>query len=125
LIIDPLRDVDIYMKLANERQTEIKYIIETHFHADFVSGHLELAKKGEALIVYGDEAETKFPINKVKEDDRLELGQIQLKALHTPGHTYESMSYLLLDPKEEPYCVFTGDALFLGEVGRPDLAVSK
>lgn len=121
-IIDPLRDIDVYLKLASDRQSTIKYIFETHFHADFVSGHLDLAKATGAPIVYGPNADTQFPIRKTTDGEILKLGALQLEVLHTPGHTLESTCYLLKDEQGKNHCVFTGDTLFVGDVGRPDLA---
>ena len=120
-VIDPLRDVDAYIKLAEEKGVTIKYIFETHFHADFVSGHLELAKRTGAPIVYGPNTEAGFSFHKAKDGEVFKIGKVQLKAIHTPGHTLESTSYLLHDEEGKPYCVFTGDTLFVGDVGRPDL----
>ncbi|MBS1588012.1 MAG: MBL fold metallo-hydrolase [Bacteroidetes bacterium] len=120
-VIDPLRDVDVYIKLAAEKGVQIKYIFETHFHADFVSGHLELAQKTGAPIVYGPTTKASFPIHEAKDGEIFQIGKLQLKAIHTPGHTLESTSYLLLNESGEPHCIFTGDTLFVGDVGRPDL----
>lgn len=121
-IIDPLRDIDIYLQLAAERKTKIKYIFETHFHADFVSGHLDLSKATGAEIVYGPGTETTFPVYVAKDDELFSLGALTIKVLHTPGHTLESACYLLKDEQGKDYCIFTGDTLFVGDVGRPDLA---
>jgi hydroxyacylglutathione hydrolase len=121
-IIDPLRDIDTYIELARERNATIKYIFETHFHADFVSGHLDLGKTTGAPIVYGPDTETSFPIYKAKDGEIFSLGDIQLEVLHTPGHTLESSCYLVKDEKGNPSAVFTGDTLFVGDVGRPDLS---
>ncbi len=120
-VIDPLRDTDQYIALASSRKAKIKYIIETHFHADFVSGHLELAKQTGATIVYGPEAETKFEKYSAEDGEVLQLGKITLTVLHTPGHTLESSCFLLKDESGKDHCVFTGDTLFVGDVGRPDL----
>lgn len=120
-VIDPLRDVDEYINMAKEKGLSIKYIFETHFHADFVSGHLELARLTGATIVYGPDTETDFKIHKAAEGEIFALGDVTIKALHTPGHTLESTCYLLSDEQGEPYCIFTGDTLFVGDVGRPDL----
>ena len=120
-VIDPLRDVDTYLKMAEENNVKIKYIFETHFHADFVSGHIELAKKTGAPIVYGPETKAGFAIHEAKDGEEFSIGGLKLKAIHTPGHTLESTSYLLHDEEGKPYCVFTGDTLFVGDVGRPDL----
>lgn len=121
-IIDPLRDIEAYLHLAAERGATIKYIFETHFHADFVSGHLDLAKATGAPILYGPNADTKFPIRKTVDGEIVKLGDLQFVVLHTPGHTLESTCYLLKDENGKDHCVFTGDTLFVGDVGRPDLA---
>lgn len=121
-IIDPLRDVEVYTALAIERGTTIKYIFETHFHADFVSGHLDLAEKTGAPIVYGPDTITRFPIYKAKDGEVFSIGKITIKALHTPGHTVESTCFLLNDENGQPNAIFTGDTLFVGDVGRPDLS---
>lgn len=120
-IIDPLRDVDVYIQMAKEKNVKIKYVFETHFHADFVSGHIELAKLTGATIVYGPNTEAAFPFHKAADGETFSIGAIQLKAIHTPGHTLESTCYLLSNEQNEPYCIFTGDTLFVGDVGRPDL----
>lgn len=121
-IIDPLRDIDEYLQLAKQRNTTIKYIFETHFHADFVSGHLELAAATGATIVYGPNAQCNFKAHVAKDNETFTIGNISLKVLHTPGHTLESCCYLLIDENRKDYAVFTGDTLFVGDVGRPDLA---
>ena len=121
-IVDPLRDIDGYVQLARERNAEIKYIFETHFHADFVSGHLDLQKATGAPIVYGPDTETSFPIHLAKDGERFALGKASIEVLHTPGHTIESTCYLLRDEAGKPQALFTGDTLFVGEVGRPDLS---
>ncbi len=121
-IIDPLRDIDAYLQLANERKARVKYIFETHFHADFVSGHIDLSKATGAPIVYGPNTVTKFPVHVAKDGETFSIGAISLKVLHTPGHTMESSCYLLKDENGKDHCVFTGDTLFVGDVGRPDLA---
>ncbi len=120
-IIDPLRDYDAYIELANSNGAKIKYIFETHFHADFVSGHIDLAKKTGATIVYGPTTQTTYPVHVAKDGEDLTLGKLTIKVLHTPGHTPESSSFLLLDEIGKEHCVFTGDTLFVGDVGRPDL----
>lgn len=122
VIIDPLRDTDQYILLAAERNATIKYIFETHFHADFVSGHLDLSKKTGAPIIYGPQTTTNFPVQLAKDGEIFNLGDISFKVLHTPGHTIESSCYLLRDEKEKDYAIFTGDTLFVGDVGRPDLS---
>jgi glyoxylase-like metal-dependent hydrolase (beta-lactamase superfamily II)/rhodanese-related sulfurtransferase len=121
-IIDPLRDVSTYIQRAERDKASIKYILETHFHADFVSGHLELAEKTGAEIVFGPTANTSFEARIVKDEEVLKLGAIEIKVLHTPGHTLESSCYLLVDEEGEETALFSGDTLFLGDVGRPDLA---
>ncbi len=121
-IIDPLRDIEVYLDLANERKAKIKFIFETHFHADFVSGHLDLAKATDAPIVYGPGTVTKFPAHIAKDGEIFSIGDIKIQVLHTPGHTLESSCYLLKDEQGKDHCVFTGDTLFVGDVGRPDLA---
>lgn len=120
-IIDPIRDTEEYIKLAEQEGVRIKYIFETHFHADFVSGHIDLSNKTGAPIVYGPGAETSFKVHKATDGEIFEIGNLKLKAIHTPGHTLESTSYLLYDEQGEPYSIFTGDTLFVGDVGRPDL----
>ena len=121
-IIDPLRDIDAYLQLAKDRNTTIKYIFETHFHADFVSGHLDLAKATNAPIIYGPDTETRLPVQIAKDGDNYSIGKITIQVLHTPGHTLESTCYLLKDEAGKDHAVFTGDTLFVGDVGRPDLA---
>ena len=121
-IVDPLRDVDTYIQLAKERNTVIKYIFETHFHADFVSGHLDLSKKTGAPIIFGPDTITNFPVHIAKDGEDFKLGNITLQLLHTPGHTIESSCYLLKDENNHPHAIFTGDTLFVGDVGRPDLS---
>lgn len=120
-IIDPLRDIEEYINLARERNTVIKYIFETHFHADFVSGHIDLSKAADAPIIYGPETETGFAATIARDKQTFSVGKIQLQVLHTPGHTIESTCYLLKDEEGKDYAVFTGDTLFVGDVGRPDL----
>lgn len=124
-IIDPLRETTPYIEMAHHRGAKIKYVFLTHFHADFVSGHLDLAKKTGATIVFGPNAQTKFEIHSGKDGEEFPIGDIKIKLLHTPGHTMESSSYLLINSKGETPYVFTGDALFIGDVGRPDLAVKS
>ncbi|WP_205508487.1 MBL fold metallo-hydrolase [Longitalea arenae] len=121
-IVDPLRDIDSYVQLATERNAAIKYIFETHFHADFVSGHLDLQKATGAPIVYGPNTETNFPIHLAKDGENFPLGKASIEVIHTPGHTIESTCYLLRDDTGKAHAVFTGDTLFVGEVGRPDLS---
>ena len=121
-IIDPLRDIEEYLQLASEQNTTIRYILETHFHADFVSGHLDLHKATGAPIVFGPNTETNFPIHLAKDGEVFKLGDVSLEVVHTPGHTVESTCYLLRDENGKPYALFTGDTLFVGDVGRPDLS---
>lgn len=123
VIIDPLRETKPYIERAEKDGAKIKYILETHFHADFVSGHVDLAQKTGATIVFGPNAETAFESYIAKDDEILRVGDIQIKVLHTPGHTMESTSYLLLDENGKETALFSGDTLFIGDVGRPDLAV--
>lgn len=121
-VIDPLRDTDEYITLQNDRNARIKYIFETHFHADFVSGHIDLGEKTGAPIVYGPKTETSYPVKVAKDGEVFKLGKITIEVLHTPGHTLESTCYLLRDEDGKAHAVFTGDTLFVGDVGRPDLA---
>ncbi|TYB79150.1 MBL fold metallo-hydrolase [Bizionia myxarmorum] len=121
-IIDPLREVKPYLERAKKDNAKIKYIFETHFHADFVSGHVTLAKQTGADIVYGPTAVTGFDSIIAKDGQVFQLGDITITALHTPGHTMESTTYLLKDKNGKDYAIFSGDTLFLGDVGRPDLA---
>ena len=121
-IIDPLREIQDYIDKANKNKAQIKYIFETHFHADFVSGHVSLAKASSAKIVYGPSAKTNFESIIAKDNQVFKLGNITITAIHTPGHTAESTCYLLKDEMGKDYAIFSGDTLFLGDVGRPDLA---
>jgi hydroxyacylglutathione hydrolase len=121
-IIDPLRDTDEYIKLAKENNAGIKYIFETHFHADFVSGHIDLSKQTGAPIIYGPGAKTGYEVYNSKDNELFKLGKISIQVLHTPGHTLESCCYLLRDENDKPHAIFTGDTLFVGDVGRPDLS---
>ena len=121
-IIDPLREVAPYIQKAELNGATIKYVLETHFHADFVSGHLDLAKKTGAQIVYGPTAAPNFSFYSAKDGEELSLGKIKIKVLHTPGHTMESTCYLLIDENGQATSLFSGDTLFIGDVGRPDLA---
>ncbi|WP_153796371.1 MBL fold metallo-hydrolase [Foetidibacter luteolus] len=121
-IIDPMRDIEEYLKLAQKRNASIQYIFETHFHADFVSGHIDLSKATGATIVYGPDTKAAFSFHLAKDGETFKLGKLTLQALHTPGHTLESTCYLLLDENGKQHAVFTGDTLFVGDVGRPDLA---
>lgn len=121
-VIDPLREVQQYIDMANSRGAKIKYIFETHFHADFVSGHLTLSEKTGAPIIYGPNADTDFTATIAEDGQIFELGELKIKAIHTPGHTMESTCYLLIDANGKETALFSGDTLFLGDVGRPDLA---
>jgi len=121
-IVDPLRETQPYIDKAAANGAQIKYIFETHFHADFVSGHIDLAKKTGAQIIYGPKAETDYLKHLAKDGEEFSLGEISITVLHTPGHTLESTTYLLKDNTGKPHAIFTGDTLFIGDVGRPDLA---
>jgi hydroxyacylglutathione hydrolase len=121
-IIDPLREVKPYLNRAKQNDAKIKYIFETHFHADFVSGHLTLAKETGAPIVFGPNAKPSFDAIIAEDEQEFKLGDITITALHTPGHTMESTTYLLRDKNGKDHAIFSGDTLFLGDVGRPDLA---
>jgi len=121
-IFDPLREVQPYIDRANKDKAKIKYVFETHFHADFVSGHLDLAKKTGAKIVYGPTAKPEFEAIVAADNDLFTVGNYKVKVLHTPGHTVESTTYLLIDEKGRDHGIITGDTLFIGDVGRPDLA---
>lgn len=120
-IIDPLRETKPYVDKADRNGATIKYILETHFHADFVSGHLDLANKTGATIVFGPTAAPAYDVHVATDGELLKLGDVTIKVLHTPGHTMESTTYLLIDEKGRDHCIFTGDTLFIGDVGRPDL----
>lgn len=122
VLIDPLRDTNTYVELAASRNANIKYIFETHFHADFVSGHLDLQQRTGAPIVYGPLTTTSFPVTIAKDGEIFKIGHCTIEVLHTPGHTLESTCYLLRDENGKPHAVFTGDTLFVGDVGRPDLS---
>jgi glyoxylase-like metal-dependent hydrolase (beta-lactamase superfamily II)/rhodanese-related sulfurtransferase len=121
-IVDPLRDIQVYLDIAKQRNAKIKYIFETHFHADFVSGHIDLVNKTGAKVVYGPKAEAGYDIVVAEEGQIFSLGEEKIKVLHTPGHTLESSSFLVLDKNNKPTDLFSGDTLFVGEVGRVDLA---
>ena len=122
-VIDPLREVEPYLEMARERNATIRYIFETHFHADFVSGHKDLAAQTGATIVYGPTSmETGFKAHIAHDGEKFQLGDVHIQLLHTPGHTLESSCYLLTDEEDEKIALFTGDTLFIGDVGRPDLA---
>jgi len=122
VVIDPLREVGPYIDRAEKDGVKIKYILETHFHADFVSGHLDLSKKTGATIVYGPLANPKFECKVASDGEVLKVGDVEIHVLHTPGHTMESTTYLLKDESGKDHAIFSGDTLFLGDVGRPDLA---
>ncbi len=124
-IIDPLRETQPYLNLLTQNKSSLKYIFETHFHADFVSGHVDLANKTTAQIVYGPGAQTTYKSHIAKDNEEFKVGKLTIKVLHTPGHTLESTTYLLLDESKKPHCIFTGDTLFIGDVGRPDLAIKS
>jgi glyoxylase-like metal-dependent hydrolase (beta-lactamase superfamily II)/rhodanese-related sulfurtransferase len=124
-IIDPLRETQQYVDKAKSEDATIKYIFETHFHADFVSGHVDLAKKTGATIIFGPGAETGYDAYIAKDNETFKLGNITIKVLHTPGHTLESSTYLLIDETGKKHAIFSGDTLFLGDVGRPDLAIKS
>ena len=125
LIIDPLRETADYIKKAEKNKAKIKYVLETHFHADFVSGHVDLAAKTGAQIVFGPNAAPNFTAHIASDGEELSLGDVRIKVLHTPGHTMESTTFLLIDENGKDYAIFTGDTLFIGDVGRPDLAVKS
>ena len=124
-IIDPLREPQPYIERAQKNGAQIKFIFETHIHADFVSGHVDLAKKTGATIVFGPNAKTTFNCYNASDNEEFKIGNITIKVLHTPGHTLESVTYLLIDENGKNHSVFTGDTLFLGDVGRPDLAIKS
>ena len=121
-VIDPLREVSEYINIAKASNSKIKYIFETHFHADFISGHITLSKLTNAPIVYGPNATPSFESIIAYDNQVFSIGDVAIKVIHTPGHTLESTCYLLSDENQNPYCLFSGDTLFLGDVGRPDLA---
>lgn len=122
VVIDPLREVEPYIAKAKKNNATIKYVLETHFHADFVSGHLDLANKTRATIVYGPEATPAFEAHIAKDGEVLQVGKVKIHVIHTPGHTMESTCYLLENEAGKPVALFSGDTLFIGDVGRPDLA---
>ena len=124
-VIDPLREYKPYLDLAAQNKATIKYIFETHFHADFVSGHLDLATKTGADIVFGPQAHTDFKSINATDGQEFKLGKLTIQVLHTPGHTLESTTFLLLDENRKPHSIYTGDTLFIGDVGRPDLAIKS
>ncbi len=121
-IIDPLRETAPYLTLLQEQGSQLKYVFETHFHADFISGHIDLAKETGAQLVFGEKANPQYEIYNAKDGEILKLGELSIKVIPTPGHTVESVSYLLFDENGKEYAIFTGDALFVGDVGRPDLS---
>ena len=125
VIIDPLRETKPYVERAEADGAQIKYVLETHFHADFVSGHLDLAKVTGAQIVFGPTAKPNYEAHIAADGEVLKVGKVTIEVLHTPGHTMESTTYLLRDENGKPHAVFTGDTLFIGDVGRPDLAVKS
>ena len=124
-IIDPLRDTKAYIEKAKNDDATIKYVFESHFHADFVSGHIDLAKETGASIIFGPNAETSYEVVVAEDEQIFELGDVKIKVLHTPGHTMESSCFLLYDEKGKEHALFSGDTLFIGDVGRPDLAVKS
>jgi glyoxylase-like metal-dependent hydrolase (beta-lactamase superfamily II)/rhodanese-related sulfurtransferase len=124
-IIDPIRDTEPYLEILKKVGAKLKYVFETHFHADFVSGHIDLAKKTGAKIIFGPLAEPCYDALIARDGEIFSIGNIKIKVLHTPGHTPESSCYLLFDENGKEYCVFTGDTLFVGDVGRPDLLAGK
>lgn len=125
VIIDPLRETRPYLEKLQQTGAKLKYIVETHFHADFVSGHLDLAQATGATIVYGPLAQPEYDVYSAKDGEELKVGKVTIKVLHTPGHTMESSSFLLRDEAGKDTALFTGDTLFLGDVGRPDLAIKQ
>ena len=124
-IIDPLRESQPYVDKAENDKVKIKYVFETHFHADFVSGHVDLARKTNSTIVFGPGAKTDYPCHIAKDQEEFIVGKIRIRAIHTPGHTPESTTYLLINEDGNNHAIFTGDTLFIGDVGRPDLAIAN
>jgi hydroxyacylglutathione hydrolase len=122
VVIDPLREVKPYLEKAEKDGAKIKYVLETHFHADFVSGHLDLSKQTGAPIVFGPTASPSFEAHVAKDGEELKVGDVTIRVIHTPGHTMESTCYLLIDENGKEHSIYTGDTLFIGDVGRPDLA---
>ena len=122
VVIDPLREVAPYIEKAKKDGARVKYVLETHFHADFVSGHIDLAKATGATIVYGPTAAPAFPAHIAEDGEVLNVGDVTIQVIHTPGHTMESTCYLLKDELGKDVALFSGDTLFIGDVGRPDLA---
>ena len=125
IIIDPIKDIEEYDDLIKKNKSKLKYVLETHFHADFISGHLELSDKYNAPIVFGPNSNTSFKSKTLNDQDMINLGDISIRVIHTPGHTLESVCYLLYDEKNIEKALFTGDTLFIGDIGRPDLAVNN
>ncbi|WP_018342135.1 MBL fold metallo-hydrolase [Cytophaga aurantiaca] len=125
IIIDPLRDIQPYIQKLERNHVKLKFILETHFHADFVSGHIDLAEATGAIIVYGPKAATTFKSHIAHDREKLTVGKLTIEVLHTPGHTPESSCYLLYDETGNKHAIFTGDTLFIGDVGRPDLAIKS
>ena len=119
VVIDPLREVAPYLERAEKDKAQIKYVFETHFHADFVSGHIDLSKKADAPIVYGPNANPSFDAHIAKDGEEFKVGKLTFRVLHTPGHTMESTCYLLLDEQGKEKALFSGDTLFIGDVGPP------
>ena len=124
-IIDPMRETEPYLELLENRGAKLKYVMETHFHADFVSGHLDLAKQTGAKLIFGPTAKPSYSSYIAEDGERFEFGDVEIQVLHTPGHTMESSTFLLIDENGNNKAVFTGDTLFIGDVGRPDLAVKS
>lgn len=124
-LVDPLRDYHPLLELAKKRGAKVKYVFETHFHADFVSSHVDVARETGAEIVYGPGAKAEFPIKVVEDGEKLVLGGVSLETVHTPGHTLESVCFVLYNEDGAPHAIFTGDTVFVGDVGRPDLAVKS
>ena len=125
IIIDPIKDIEEYDNLIKKNKSKLKYVLETHFHADFISGHLELSDKYNVPIVFGPNSNTSFKSKTLNDQDMINLGDISIRVIHTPGHTLESVCYLLYDEKNIEKALFTGDTLFVGDIGRPDLAVNN
>jgi len=125
VVIDPLRETKPYIELANKRDAKIKFVFETHFHADFISGHIDLANETGADIVFGPSAKADYPIYVANDSELFSVGDVKIKVLHTPGHTMESSCFLLINKEDKDYALFSGDTLFIGDVGRPDLAVKS
>ena len=122
-IIDPMRDIAPYLKMTKDNGAKIKYVFETHFHADFVSGHVDIQRQTGAQIIYGPTAKTSYDVIIAEDNQEFKIGDVTIRVIHTPGHTLESSTYLLIDENGKETALFTGDTLFLGDVGRPDLAI--